>query len=196
MQGRHDAPDTQLPIGPGTVGLEVRPHADDRRPAVGRSSRSCWGLGALRDSSRPRAVARGAAGGRDEHGFTLIELLVVVLVLGALIAIAVPTFTGQRQQAWDAAVKAELRSAMIALESYRAQNGQYALAALTAGSDWGYQPSGDLVDRLEFPWVINAQTYCLIGQYASALPENPNNRFIARQDGLIVEGTPLSDCSI
>ena len=196
MHERAGATSALTPHSPRTTVLEMRPHANDRRPTPGRVSRPSWRPGSFRSDSRPPTRAPWGAGGQDERGFTLVELLIVVLVLGALIAIAVPTFTGQRQQAWDAAVKAELRAAMIALESYRAQNGEYSTTALTAGGDWGYRPSGDLVDRSEFPWVINAQTFCLIGQYRSDRAQNPNNRFIARQDGLIVEGNPLSDCSI
>ena len=54
----------------------------------------------------------------SEQGFTLIELLVVIVILGILVAIAVPSYLSFRGNAQDAAAKSNVRSAIPAAESF------------------------------------------------------------------------------
>ena len=61
----------------------------------------------------------------SEEGFTLIELLVVIVILGILVAIAVPAYLSFKGNAQDAASKSNVRSAIPAAEQYNITNGSY-----------------------------------------------------------------------
>lgn len=67
--------------------------------------------------------------GNGEDGFTLIELMVVVLVIGALVAIAVPTFLKSHDNAKGRAAQSNARSALSAVKTFHAENEAYWLTS-------------------------------------------------------------------
>ena len=79
---------------------------------------------------------------KHDEGFTLIELLVVVVIIGVLVAIAVPVYLNYRQGAADKSAQSDVRGAISAIEQFYTNNSNnYPVGPLSADNSTGSAPT-------------------------------------------------------
>ena len=102
----------------------------------------------------------------DEAGFTLIELLVVVLILGALVGIAVPSYLGFQGRSQSTVAAADVREAISDAnayyvahdESYTGMNPSSLLSTFDSGLVISSHGSTGIVSAKS---EGNGQAYCI-----------------------------------
>ena len=94
----------------------------------------------------------------DEGGFTLIELLVVLVIIGILLAIAVPSYLGFRDRANQKAADSDVRAAVPSAEAWYSDNGTY--TGMTLGTLQAIDQGLNL-DATGVKVVAGGASYCL-----------------------------------
>jgi type IV pilus assembly protein PilA len=104
---------------------------------------------------------------RDESAFTLIELLVVLIIIGVLLAIAIPSYLGFEKSAQQTAAASDVRQAIPDAEAYYADHNSYTgMSAPELKTDYD---SGLIVSASGSTGILEAtpsadgKSYCISG---------------------------------
>ena len=99
---------------------------------------------------------------KNQKGFTLVELMVVVVIIGILVAIAVPVYNNIQGTAAEKAHKANIRTIQSAVMMYQTENDTSNTPSINDLvpdflAEWPEAPKGQ--DRSDYLDYVSDTTY-------------------------------------
>ena len=122
---------------------------------------------------------------KGESGFTLIELLVVLIIIGILLAIAVPSYLGFRDKAQSTASAANVREAIPSAEAYYSDVGNYTNMKLTSGD----APDAGGLAGIDAGVAKNLVVFGAVSGYCLSDTQGTHTAKVVGPGGTIVQNT-------
>lgn len=106
---------------------------------------------------------------KNQKGFTLVELMVVVVIIGILVAIAVPVYNSTQERAKKQANEANIRIIEGAVQTYLMDN-----------------PEATIDDK-DLNAEINETDDHPLKSYFKEIPKSPDGKFYTIKNGKVEE---------